>query len=93
MIAAHTQVIQALLDSGARSATKYVSARQVVRATRRLYRADGRQIRKRGPTEIVLHIGAPNYLERDFIKACRKSGEPLPVLNVQLKFPPKKKGK
>lgn len=93
MIAAHTQVIQALLDSGARTATKYVSARQVVRATRRLYKADGRQIRKRGPTEVVLHIGAPNYLERAFIKATRKAGETFPMLAVQLKFSPKKKGK
>lgn len=41
--------------------------------------------------EFVLKIGKPNYLERDFVKMCKKAGEPLPVKKVQIKHYPKKK--
>jgi len=83
------KVVEILLESGARTATKYLSARQIVRATRRTYRRGGGN----GRTEILLTIGAPNYKERDFIKQCRAAGEVFPVKKVQLKFPSAKKGK
>jgi len=40
---------------------------------------------------MVLTIGRPNYAEREFIKLCKKAGEPFPVKKMQLKFYPKKK--
>jgi hypothetical protein len=44
--------------------------------------------------DFVLKIGRPNYVEREFIKRCKKAGEPLPVRKVQLKFwPVKRKSK
>jgi hypothetical protein len=33
-------------------------------------------------------IGIPNYL-REFIRKCKKAGEPFPVKKIQLKFLPK----
>lgn len=77
-------VIEAVGNScvtGARSAVKYISEKEVVRATRRL-KPDKRNTRE----EVVLTIGKPNYAERAFVKLCKKAGEPFPVKKVQLKF-------
>jgi hypothetical protein len=71
-----------LLEGGAVKATKYFSDKLIVRAVRRTY---GRKIVKRN-IEIVLTIGKPNYQERAFIKQCKKSGEPFPVKNIQIKW-------
>ena len=68
-------------DPKIKRTTKIISARLIVRATRRHPRAN----------EFVLKIGSPNYLERDFIKLCTKAGEPYPIKNVQIKYYPKKK--
>lgn len=81
-------VIATLLTSDAHRAVKYITAKHIVRATRRLYRG---RIDKRGKIEMVLTIGAPNYIERKFIADCKKAGESFPVRKVQLKFPPRKK--
>lgn len=82
------QAVEALLTTGAFKATKYVSAKHVVRATRRRYRG---RIVERGKIEIILTAGSPNYAEREFIKRCKRAGEPLPVRKVQLKYPPKRR--
>jgi hypothetical protein len=83
-----TQVVEVLLRTDARKATKYLSERDVVKASRRIYRRG----RARGADiGIVLKIGRPNYEEREFIRRCKAAGEPLPVRKVQLKFPPKAK--
>ena len=79
-------LITALLKGGAKCATKYVSPSEVIRVTRRVYR------HKRGkfhgkPIELVVTHGKPNYLEREFIRQCRKAGESFPVRKVQFKFP------
>ena len=76
-----TQVIEVLMRTDAKRATKFITPRLIVRATRR----------SRKSTEFVLKIGSPNYLEREFIKQCRLAGETLPVKKVQIKFYPKKK--
>ena len=87
----HSEVIQALVTSDARTATKYLSDKLVVRATRRLY---GKTYRpSKGQLEILLTEGRPNYRERDFIRRCKTAGEPFPVRKVQLKFPPASKAK
>lgn len=74
------QVIDVLMRTKAKRATVFITPKLVVRATRR----------HKGAKEFVLKIGTPNYLERDFVKACRKALEPFPVKKVQVKFYPKK---
>jgi len=74
-----------LLQNKARKATVYRSEKQVVTATRR-HKPDARS----RTIEICVKLGAPNYRERQFIKACKKAHEPFPVRKVQLKFWPKK---
>ncbi len=70
-------------------ATEYVSEKLIIRAVRRRVH---KKIDARGNVEITLTIGRPNYIERQFIKDCKKAGEPFPVKNIQLKLAvPKKK--
>lgn len=79
-IAANNSVIRA---------TKYVSPKVVVRAVRKRY---GKRINKRGNVEIILTIGRPNYIEREFVKLCQKAKVPFPVREVQIKlYSPKKR--
>ena len=69
------------LGPGVYRATKFLSEELVVKMTRR------HKKRSRGRChEAVLTIGKPNYAERQFIRACKKAGEPLPVKRVQLKL-------
>lgn len=76
------QVINALIETRARSATKFISPKEIVRASRRRVRG---RITGRGNIDIVLTIGRPNYAEREFIKACTKAGEPFPVKKIRLR--------
>lgn len=84
-------VVMNLIFHDAHRATKFVSPTEVVRATRRLYRADRGRIPKRGPIEIVLHLGRPNARELKIAKQYRKAGEPFPVKNLRFEFPAKPK--
>ena len=80
-------VCGALLNSTAKTATKYVSEKLVVKATWR-HKPRANNTRE----EMVVTIGAPNYLDVRFIAACKKAGEPFPVKKVQLRaYPVKKK--
>lgn len=64
-------------------ATKYVSPRCVVKATRKRF---GRKINNSlDSIEINLTIGSPNVEEKKFIKDCLDSRERFPVRKVQLK--------
>ena len=82
-------VVQTLVGSdAARSVTKYISPKLVVRATWR-----HKPSRKHTREEMVLTYGAPNYLETAFVKMAVKAGEPFPIKKVQLKLWPKKKPK
>jgi hypothetical protein len=74
-------VIFAAISPGMRRATKYLNDSTVVRATKRVYK--GRKQQLGGPIEILLTVGKPNFRERLFIKACKKSGESFPVIKVQ----------
>lgn len=80
-------VVDALLGSGAKRATRYLSEKRVVKATRR-HKPD----RRARTAEFVVTVGAPNYAEREFIRVCRKAREPLPVRRVVLTPYPKKRG-
>lgn len=74
-------VVQDLIGSNAVRATKYISPTLVMSATRKRY---GGKFLK-GNLDIVVKIGRPNYVEREFIKDYKKAGEPFPVKKVQLK--------
>ena len=80
-------VCDALQNSDCKTATKYIDANTVARATWR-HKPKSRNSRE----EMVVTIGCPNYLERKFVAKCKKSGEPFPVKKVQFRhFPIKKK--
>ena len=79
------RAVESVLELGCRKATVYLNELTVVKATA-LHRPDKRE---RSVTTLVT-VGKPNFLERRFIRVCRKSDEPLPVRKVQLKFWPKK---
>lgn len=81
-------VVNALLNSGAHSATKYIGEKEIVRATRRRVRG---KVPTKGTIDLVMVIGRPNYRERQFIAKAKKAGEPFPVRKVQLKFASKRK--
>lgn len=82
--AAVADVVETLINSQAKKATKFLSPKLVVSASRRLYnnKIDKRDRR----TDVVLKIGIPNYLEREFIADCKKANEPFPVKKIQLKL-------
>ena len=73
-----------LLNSDAKKATVYLSSKLVVSICRR-FKKDRRNSRE----DFVVKIGAPNYLEVRFIKACAKAKVALPLSRVQLRFWPK----
>jgi len=76
------QCIKALLgDDGTHKATKYLSDKLVVKATRTRFKS---RVAK-GLTQIHVTIGKPNFLEREFIKKARKAGVSFPIRQVQLK--------
>lgn len=82
-----TKAIISLLEiTDAKKATVFESENAVAKATRR------HKFRKGQRMETVLvTVGAPNYEERAFIRACKKAGETFPVRKVQLKFFPNRK--
>lgn len=83
---AFAKVIEGLLESGARSATVYLSPVQRVTATH-LHKPDKRNRH----TTIAVTYGQLNWAGREFVKACKKAGEPMPVRKVQLRWWPKKR--
>lgn len=72
-------VVGAVL-SGRRKATKYLSPSVVIKATAR-----HKPNKRARNVEMILTIGKPNYVEREFIRDCKRAGERLPVKRVQVK--------
>jgi hypothetical protein len=66
------EMVDEILVNGAYKATKYLSDKLTVKATRRRYNG---KIRKSGNVDIVLTIGKPNYEEREKIKQAKKAGQ------------------
>jgi len=77
-----SQVVDILISTEAKSAIKYIDEKTAVKATRKTFKG---KIQK-GNIKIILTIGKLNYEAREFIKKCKKSGEPFPVKKVQLKL-------
>lgn len=69
-----------------RSATAYDGPKLRVTASR-AFKPDRRNTRE----TISVTWGTPNYAGREFVKACKKAGEPFPVKKVQLRWWPKKR--
>lgn len=84
--AAVAKVVNALSHSIAKTATAYITPKFVVKATWR-----HKPTMKHTREEMVLTVGAPNYLDRIFVKQALKAGEPFPIKKVQLKAWPKKR--
>ena len=85
-MSAFTKAIESLLRTDSRSSTVYLGSRMVVKATHQRRP----RVRDNSNTMLVTY-GKPNYAEREFIKACFKAGEPLPLRKAQLKAWPKKR--
>jgi hypothetical protein len=93
-----SRVAAALLESGARKATMYLSPKLTVKASIPIYAPrDKKGVRKYPKkvhdmrstrVEILFTSGAPNFEERHFIRLAVKAGEPFPIKKVQLKFLP-----
>ena len=83
---AFSRVVNALIGSIAKSAVLYLAPNLVVRATWR-HKPKANNTRE----EVVVTFGAPNFLERIFVKQCAKSYEPFPVKKIQFKAWPKKR--
>lgn len=83
------QLAHILISTGSHTATKYLTPKHVVRATRKVF---NRKIDKRDRRiEIMFTDGAPNYHARKFIKCCQKAGEPFPVKKIQVAAFPKRR--
>jgi hypothetical protein len=81
-------VCGALIGSDAKTATKYLLPNMVVRAT-----WHNKPHSKNLFELMVVGYGNPNYLERDFVRVCKKAGETFPVKKIQFRPWPKKAAK
>ena len=77
----------ALLAAKAKTATLYVSEKQTVRISRRMFGTPGRRKFSPRTVDLVVTVGRPNHQAREFIRRARQAGEPFPVKRVQLQFP------
>lgn len=75
------ELAEVILEGGAKVAVKYLSDRSIVRATYR-----GKRYKGVRTHEILFTVGSPNYLERKFIKDCKKANIKFPIRKIQLKF-------
>ena len=80
------KVIDSVLSGGAKKATYYHDEKTVLKAT-----YHGKRRKNDIAPTVIVTVGAPNYRERDFIRKCKKIGEPFPVKKIQMQFEPKKK--
>ncbi len=80
---AFSKTVEMLLRTDAYRATKFLSETATVKATQR-----HRRRRHDKTREVIITFGAPNYAEREFIRKCKRAGEPFPIKRVQLKFRP-----
>jgi hypothetical protein len=78
-----------ILIGGAYKATKYLSDKLTIKATRKRYK--GRAYKNRA-VDIVFTVGKPNYEEREFIKKYKKLGGNFPKKQAILKFSSPVKG-
>jgi hypothetical protein len=85
-----SQCIEALIRTGSWKATKYLSDKQVVHATQKRDHR-GKVPKPDSAEHIIVSLGRPNFADREFIKKCKRAGEPFPVKRVQLKAAPRRR--
>ena len=78
------ELATALSMDGAVKATKYLSPKLVIKATRKRFK--GKIVKRNGIAQIVFTVGAPNFSERDFIRVAKKAKLPFPVRRIQMRF-------
>lgn len=76
------QLAEAILEAGAKRATKYISSKEVVKAT-----LQGRPRKNDRSRTILFTIGAPNYEERQFIARWKGAERRFPIHQLQVKWP------
>ncbi len=81
--AAFAELADCILVDGAYKATKYLSDKLTIKATRKRYKG---KFLKNHAIDIVFTMGKPNYEEREVIKRRKKEG--ISLLNhISEKFP------
>lgn len=86
-IKAFSELAEEILLGGAYKATKYMSEKLTIKATRKRYKG---KILKGHTVDIVFTLGKPNYEERKFIKRAKSMGMAFPLNQITLKYPLKK---
>lgn len=79
-----SKTVVALYETDAYQATKFLSPKEIVRATRIRYKRKGWA--RSNTTTVVVTTGRPNWDERRFIKKELKKGTKFPIKALQLKF-------
>lgn len=79
-------VSDVLTISGCRRATAYLSETRVVKAT-----AQQRTSKRAKRVTVLVTVGKPNFVERRFIRLCKKDGVCFPMESIYHKHWPKKK--
>jgi hypothetical protein len=90
-VEATREVVKVIILEGAYKATKYLSDKLTVKATRKRFK--GKFLKK--AIDITLTIGPPNYEERENIKRAKKEakGQPGWALPMAIKYPAKEEKK
>ena len=74
-----------ILLGGAYKATKYISEKLTIKATRKL--VNGKIDKIYHAAEIIFTIGGPNYEERQFIKKAKATKITFPIDGIVVKYP------
>lgn len=69
-----SELVECVVEGGARKATKILSPKLVVKAT-----YQGKRGKNDRTRTVVVTLGAPNYAERAIIKALGKARFPRPI--------------
>jgi len=75
------QILGYLSSGLIKKATKFIDKNKVMRVVLHKDTFDKRN----KIFKVILTVGKPNYMERDFIKDCVKANEPFPVKQIQIK--------
>jgi len=81
-----SELAEEILVGGAYKATKYLSDKLTIKATRKRYKG---KILRGNAIDIVFTVGKPNYEEREKIKRAKKAGQG--PIEMTMKYPPKAK--
>lgn len=77
-----------LCMSHVRKATAFISPKLTIKAT-----AQHRGDKRSKSATCLVTVGAPNFVERRFIRVCQKAGMAFPLSQIQWKHWPKKGGR